>query len=98
MPDECDVALGTLKALADPTRLRLLQLLAAQREGRALCVRALASRLGVTQPAVSQHLAILRELDLVRAEKLGIRTHYYLNHDRLRELWGMVGRLLQLEG
>jgi len=43
-------------ALADPTRLRLVKLLCRQRTPDALCVNALASLLGVTQSAVSQHL------------------------------------------
>ena len=94
MPDECDTVAAILKALADPTRLRLLQLLAAQGQGHALCVQALANRLGVSQPAVSQHLAVLRELDLVRAERKGVRTHYYLNRARLSECWDCVAHLL----
>jgi ArsR family transcriptional regulator len=96
MCDECDATVAVLKALADPTRLRLLQLLARQSEQQALCVRALACRLGVSQPAVSQHLAILRRLELVRAEKRGVRTHYYLDRDRLREHLTAAGGLLGL--
>jgi DNA-binding transcriptional ArsR family regulator len=69
--------------LADPTRLRLLQLLARQREPNALCVNALAYRLGVTQPAVSQHLRVLRSAGLVKGKKLGYRVHYFVNQDAL---------------
>jgi ArsR family transcriptional regulator len=69
--------------LADPTRLRLLQLLAQQREPNALCVNALACRLGVTQPAVSQHLRVLKSAGLVKGKKLGYRVHYFVNQGAL---------------
>jgi ArsR family transcriptional regulator len=69
--------------LADPTRLRLLQLLAQQREPNALCVNALAYRLGVTQPAVSQHLRVLKSAGLVKGKKVGYRVHYFVNQDAL---------------
>jgi ArsR family transcriptional regulator len=70
------------RALGDPTRLGLVLLLAEQSEGGALCVHALAHRLGVSQPAVSQHLAVLRDLGLLHAERSGARTHYTLDRAR----------------
>ena len=73
------------KALSDPTRLRLIQLLARQEPGSALCVKALANRLEVSQPAVSQHLRVLRNLGLVRGERRGFRVHYFLDEDELAE-------------
>lgn len=98
MSDECDAVADILRALADPTRLRLVQLLARQSEGQALCVRALAGRLGISQPAVSQHLAMLRRLGLVQSERRGVRTHYFLDVQRLRANWTLAGRLLGVEG
>ncbi len=71
------------KALSDPTRLRLIKLLAQQEPGSALCVMALADRLGVSQPAVSQHLRVLRNLGLVRGERRGFRVHYFLDEKEL---------------
>jgi len=71
------------KALSDPTRLRLIQLLACQEGGSALCVMALADRLGVSQPAVSQHLRVLRNVGLVRGDRRGCRVHYFLDEDEL---------------
>lgn len=70
-------------ALADPTRFRLVELLARQPEGAALCVNALAARLGISQPAVSQHLQVLRSLGLVHAARQGPRVHYHLDRERL---------------
>jgi DNA-binding transcriptional ArsR family regulator len=49
-------------ALADPTRLRLIRMLGQEPGGGGLCVNVLALRLGISQPAVSQHLGRLRDL------------------------------------
>jgi ArsR family transcriptional regulator, arsenate/arsenite/antimonite-responsive transcriptional repressor len=70
-------------ALADPTRLALVQLLASLPEGHQLCVRALAMRLEVSQPAVAQHLQVLRSVGLVRGERSGARVHYHLEREQL---------------
>jgi len=71
------------KALSDPTRLRLVKLLG-EHEG-ALCVNALASRLDVSQSAVSQHLRVLRQTGLVRSERRGSSVHYLLDQDSLKQ-------------
>ncbi|MCK9240444.1 helix-turn-helix domain-containing protein [Desulfocurvus sp.] len=73
------------KILSVQTRLRLLELL----RGRTLCVNALSANLGVTPAAVSQHLRVLREADLVRAEKRGYHVHYQLN-ERTLAAWGRL--------
>lgn len=82
------------KALADETRLRLVARLARQRRGHALCVGRLASDLGVTASAISQHLRVLKDLGLVERERHGMRIHYYLKPDRLAEYQGLAGGLL----
>ena len=63
-----------LSALSDPTRRGILGLL---RQGPRP-VGELAERLPVSQPAVSQHLKVLREAGLVQAEKAGVRSIYHL--------------------
>jgi len=70
---------AVFSALADPTRLKLVKLLGRQRDPDALCVNALASLLGVTQSAVSQHLRVLRATGLVKGERRGYRVHYFIN-------------------
>jgi DNA-binding transcriptional ArsR family regulator len=60
-------------ALADPTRRTLFERLS--REGEQT-VRALTVRAGVSQPAVSKHLAVLRRAGLVRDRRAGRQTHY----------------------
>ena len=74
---------AVFKALADPTRLRLVMLLCHQPVSDALCVNALAGILGVSQSAVSQHLRILKNIGLVRGERRGYRIHYTIEHQTL---------------
>ena len=66
-------------AFADPTRLKLMNILCRQRHPDALCVNALAHILGITQPAVSQHLRVLKTIGLVTAERRGYHIHYFIN-------------------
>ena len=61
------------KSLADPTRLALFERLS--REGE-LTVHALTREAGVSQPAVSKHLAQLKDAGLVSDRKQGRETHY----------------------
>ena len=68
-----------LKALGEPKRYLLMQLLAE----RGYCVRALARKSCLSESAVSQHLKVLREAGLVYAVKLGYYTHYRLDKDAL---------------
>ncbi len=71
------------RALSDPTRLKMVKLLCSQQEPFALCVNALAGFLGVSQPAVSQHLRVLRDVGLVSGERRGYRVHYTVNQNTL---------------
>ena len=68
-----------LKALCEPKRFLLLQLMAE----RGYCVRALARRSGLSESAVSQHLKALRESGLVYGVKKGYYTHYSLDKGAL---------------
>jgi DNA-binding transcriptional ArsR family regulator len=60
-------------ALADPTRRALFERLS--RDGEQT-VRALTDRAGVSQPAVSKHLGVLKQAGLVRGRRAGRQTHY----------------------
>jgi ArsR family transcriptional regulator len=65
----------TLKALADPARLRLLSMVAAHHGGEA-CVCDLTEPLGLTQPTVSHHLKVLVEAGLLTRDKRGVWAYY----------------------
>src|SRR5579872_7071881 len=64
-----------LKAIADPTRLRMLDLLAQQPEP--LCVCDITPLFPQNQPTISHHLRLLREAGLIDTEKRGIWAHYW---------------------
>ncbi len=67
----------TLKALADPTRLRLLSLVAAHEGGEA-CVCDLTDPVGLSQPTVSHHLKVLVDAGLLTRDKRGVWAYYAL--------------------
>jgi ArsR family transcriptional regulator, arsenate/arsenite/antimonite-responsive transcriptional repressor len=62
------------RALADPTRLRLLNLIA----DREICVCYFVEILGISQPKISRHLAYLRRAGIVAARRQGRWMHYRL--------------------
>jgi ArsR family transcriptional regulator len=74
-------SVAVLKALADETRFRIIDLLLTHD----LCVGALATHFGISKAAVSQHLQVLRKAGLVRGEKRGYWTHYSVNKDAIRQ-------------
>ncbi|MGD9551600.1 MAG: ArsR/SmtB family transcription factor [Candidatus Caldatribacteriota bacterium] len=73
--------INILKALSDETRYQLVNLLLKHD----LCVGALAARLNISESAVSQHLKILRDAGIVKGEKRGYYTHYYVDQKVLKE-------------
>ncbi|MDC7218959.1 MAG: metalloregulator ArsR/SmtB family transcription factor [Spirochaetales bacterium] len=74
------------KALGDETRLKILRIIGIG--DNRLCVGAIARQLAVSQPAVSQHLKILKNAGLVRAEREGYHIHYSVVVEGGKE-WGM---------
>jgi len=66
-----------LKALADPTRLRLVSMVAAHEGGEA-CVCELTEPLGLTQPTISHHLKILVDAGVFTRDKRGVWAYYAL--------------------
>lgn len=81
-----------LQVLADPTRMRLIELLLQ----RNYCVSALANAAGISAPAVSQHLKQCQQAGLVRSEKIGYHTHYQVNREILRQLSREVSQLADI--
>ncbi|HWG15771.1 MAG TPA: metalloregulator ArsR/SmtB family transcription factor [Streptosporangiaceae bacterium] len=74
-----------LKALADPTRLRLVSLVAAHEGGEA-CVCELTEPLGLTQPTVSHHLKVLIDAGILTRDKRGVWAYYALVPGALDEV------------
>ncbi len=78
-------------AIADPTRRQVLGILA----GGEYSVTALTSHFTVTRPAVSKHLAILREAGLVTERKMGRERRYRLRAEPLKEVRDWTERFEQ---
>ena len=78
-----------LTALADPTRQRIVEMLAAG----ALCSGDIASRARLSKPAVSQHLKTLREAKLVSVRAEAQKRIYELNPEGVDELSAWVDRI-----
>lgn len=95
--EKIDEQAAVFSALADPTRLKLVSLLRNQRDPDALCVNALAALLGVTQPAVSQHLRVLRAAGLIKGERRGYHIHYFVNQAALEKYRKLVLAALSIE-
>ena len=79
------------KVLSVDTRVRMIELL----KRRSLCVNALARSLEISPAAVSQHLRVLRDADIVSAEKRGYFVHYRVNNATLAQWNKAAKRLLQ---
>ncbi len=80
----------TFKVFADPTRLRILELL---REGESN-VSAMMERLNLKQSTVSQHLRMLKECGIVAARRDGREVYYRLKSDKVLEILDTGDELL----
>lgn len=89
---ETDKAARVFKVLSVDTRVRMIELL----KHRSLCVNALARMLSITPAAVSQHLRVLRDAEIVTAEKRGYFVHYRVNEKTLAKWKKLADNLLDL--
>lgn len=80
-------------ALADPTRRKILELLASQGELPATQIYA---NFTVSPPAISQHLKVLREANLVKMEKHAQQRLYQINPEAMLEVQDWSKKLAQL--
>lgn len=74
----------TLKALADPARLRLLSIIAMHDDGA--CVCDLTGPVGLSQPTVSHHLKVLTDAGFVTREQRGVWAYFSLVPESLTQL------------
>ena len=72
------------KALADPVRLQLVDVL--RKHAGKVCVCELVPLFDLSQPTVSHHLKVLRQAGLVESERRGLWAYYYVIPDSLEEL------------
>ena len=72
------------KALGDPVRLRLVDVL--RKHAGKVCVCELVPLFDLSQPTVSHHLKVLRQAGIVGSEREGLWAYYYVIPDALKEL------------
>ena len=82
--------------ITEPTRFAILCLLIDHN----YCVRALARKLNISEPAISQHMNVFKRYDLVTWKKLGYQVHYHVKRERVvQALSGLTSVFnLNLEG
>ncbi len=84
LPGEAEEIARRFKALADPTRVRILNLLISR--GGSTCVCDLNAVFDLAQPTISHHLGVLRRAGLVQAEQRGTWRYYAADRDAVRQV------------
>ena len=82
-PAAAEALAARFKALADPTRVAIVNRLAGTDE---VCVGELVDEFELSQPTISHHLKILRQAGLIEAERRGTWAYYRLNRAAVGEL------------
>jgi ArsR family transcriptional regulator, arsenate/arsenite/antimonite-responsive transcriptional repressor len=75
---------GIAKALADPVRLQLVDVL--RKHAGRVCVCELVPLFDLSQPTVSHHLGVLRKAGIVASERQGLWAYYYVKTEALEEV------------
>ena len=89
---QTDLLSQRFKALADPNRLRILDMLlkpkccSVEADGAGMCACDIEAQLELSQPTISHHMKVLRDAGLVEAEKIGPWMFYKRNEKALQEL------------
>lgn len=84
-----EVRRDVFQAIADPTRRAILLLIAAQ----AMTPNAIAEEFHTSRQAVSKHIQILTECDLVKQHQKGREIYYYINSTKVKEFDKWVDQL-----
>ena len=74
------------KALGDDTRQKILKML----QEREMCVSDIVESFNISQPTISHHLNILKNVGLVKSRKEGKLMFYSINQDNVDECCGMI--------
>lgn len=77
-------------ALAEPNRRRIIEMIA---ENGKMAAREISDKFDISAPAVSQHLKVLREADLIQMEKRAQQRIYSINPQGMDEMWEWLGQM-----
>ena len=86
--EEAQSTAALFKALGDPARVRIVNLLASR--GRAVCACEFEPALGLSQPTVSHHLKKLTDAGLLEREQRGKWAYFSINPEAAAKLAGLV--------
>ncbi len=86
---EAERMAGVAKALGDPIRMQLVDVL--RKHAGKVCVCELVPLFDLSQSTVSHHLKVLRDAGIVGSERKGLWAYYYVNPDAVGELSAWLG-------
>jgi len=86
---DIEKAARCLKAMSHPLRLKILCVLGTE----AISVQDIVEKVGTSQSNISQHLAILREKDILNFKKEANRVYYYIDDSRMLKLIDMMRQI-----
>lgn len=78
--------ISILHIITEPTKFQIIQLLMQHN----YCVRALSKKLGISEPAVSQQLNILKRNGIISGKKIGYQVHYQVNVKLIEEAMNIL--------
>jgi DNA-binding transcriptional ArsR family regulator len=93
--DRLHTSSEVLRAVAHPLRIKILEFIDSNEE---INVNKIYNTLGLEQSITSQHLRILRQVNLVHTEREGKYIHYRINYDKLEDAVGSVQYFLSESG
>ena len=93
--DKMLLTVDLFKALGDPVRMKIIRILASQSEKR-ISVNELVEKFNVSQPAISQHLKILKNIKLLQTEKIGYYIYYSINMKSLINFKKLVDNIFEI--
>jgi len=82
------------KALGDPTRLKILRMIATKKND--LYVAEIAKKLSISVSAVSQHFKVLKSVKLVKPQRNGFHMYYQVNNDLFDSFKSNIDKLMGL--
>lgn len=94
MKDHLKDMASILKSLGDEKRLKIIKMLASN-ANEIFCVSDVAKQLGISQPAASQHIKILKNIGLLEENKRGFRVFYTINSDILTKYMKDINELFK---
>lgn len=94
MSDNITKTAEFFKALGESTRIKILRLLLSYDN---LCVGMIAYKLKITQPAVSQHLKILKTCGIVEGKRTGFSIHYSVKEDIFKKFGIELAKILKIK-